>query len=669
MQRFVKLKINQNIQTAQNALNNNIYLEEGQQSKVNADTAMPVNNPSFKSGAGLIGGLGNMMQGMQNGGFLVSFLVQDCLGMTLPRVATGFTRDYEVTGKLNMQEGKEVFLRESLSGPLMMAVAPAMMILAAKFGKSTNINTKLIKRYGADFKEYISKANFDKSLLNNKTKLKEKYLQHSIREMLENTLGKENVKDADIKYLLEQLKDYEKIPQSIQNKSRKFKKNFKKQAMENAVKRINDRYYETTSNLENLGKVKVGKADNLTTVKSEEALDSLLKYTDDVITNNKKLSSFTADNADEFMNKAVAKRFLTTISTVAATLGVLSVVPKIYAKSDVAPGAQTAMIQKENAAKSVETEKKEENNNDNNVSFKGKGGGCSSSILAKLGKFLREKLGDKFATNFEYDGHNFTQALMLALSGGGLLLPRGIKAYKRAQVDENTGKKDKTEIYEILIRDLCSSLSVVFAVPMLTRGIVSSYEDKVGFVLMQKDRTKTGFKKFIDTINPFSESHVLSLKELNYLYGGVNSRNKMLNFCDYINKNDGDLAKIFAKSEFSEAVFNKNTFELKSIENLSKKEKNAKIINLFKNTKDKKLLSDDNINKLMNGVNKSKGKTKMLSFAKGLNALPEALAMFVISPIILGWLIPELTYANTRRINAKKMKNNNEDKDSFKKSI
>ncbi len=50
-----------------------------------------------------------------------------------------------------------------------------------------------------------------------------------------------------------------------------------------------------------------------------------------------------------------------------------------------------------------------------------------------------------------------------------------MKAYNRAQVDDN-GKKDMTEIYEILIRDVSSSLAVVFAVPMLTRAFVSSYE-------------------------------------------------------------------------------------------------------------------------------------------------------------------------------------------------
>ena len=48
------------------------------------------------------------------------------------------------------------------------------------------------------------------------------------------------------------------------------------------------------------------------------------------------------------------------------------------------------------------------------------------------------------------------------------------------KVDEN-GKKDLTELWEILIRDISSSLSVVFLVPMLTRASVTSYEGKSGF--------------------------------------------------------------------------------------------------------------------------------------------------------------------------------------------
>ena len=53
---------------------------------------------SFK-GAGALNIVGSFMNGIEKQGFLASFLVQDVLGMTLPRTYTAFHRDKEVTGK------------------------------------------------------------------------------------------------------------------------------------------------------------------------------------------------------------------------------------------------------------------------------------------------------------------------------------------------------------------------------------------------------------------------------------------------------------------------------------------------------------------------------------------------------------------------------------------
>ena len=66
---------------------------------------------------------------------------------------------------------------------------------------------------------------------------------------------------------------------------------------------------------------------------------------------------------------------------------------------------------------------------------------------------------------------------------------------------------------------------------------------------------------------------------------------------------------------------------------------------------DKKSI-DEMITKLMKGVSKG-GKSRVTSFARGLNSVPGLLTTFLISPYILGWFIPRLTYKNTRRIHAK----------------
>ena len=125
---------------------------------INNNDKQEKQNVAFKSGmVGALNASGALMQSIENGGFLASFLIQDGIGMTVPRTAAGFLRDKEHTGHYNMQEGFEVLGREGMTGPCMMAVAPLSLLLAAKFGKSTCVNTQLIKRFGNSLKEILAK--------------------------------------------------------------------------------------------------------------------------------------------------------------------------------------------------------------------------------------------------------------------------------------------------------------------------------------------------------------------------------------------------------------------------------------------------------------------------------------------------------------------------------
>ena len=53
-----------------------------------------------------------------------------------------------------------------------------------------------------------------------------------------------------------------------------------------------------------------------------------------------------------------------------------------------------------------------------------------------------------------------------------------------------------------------------------------------------------------------------------------------MNFCEYIDKNNGDLQKILQKSPEAKEWFNSSTFELDSIKNLSKKEQNEPVADI-----------------------------------------------------------------------------------------
>ena len=65
---------------------------------------------------------------------------------------------------------------------------------------------------------------------------------------------------------------------------------------------------------------------------------------------------------------------------------------------------------------------------------------------------------------------------------------------------------------------------------------------------------------------------------------------------------------------------------------------------------------DDMISQIMRKASNPKA-NKIASFAKGLNSIPAIITTFLISPYVLGWLIPRFTYANTRRLHAEAAEN------------
>ena len=401
---------------------------------------------------------------------------------------------------------------------------------------------------------------------------------------------------------------------------------------------------ENSSDLYGVNTLQVGEGKTKAAFGLEETFVALKNFGNDVITNNSKALDIDEGAVDNIVNNFATKRLLTNIANVAITLGGLSLLPKLYMRSDVAPGARLHQSAKESDAESETTESKDLSN----PSFKGRGIN-SDGILARIGKLITKYVPEKFHELMEYTGYNFTPTMFASLSLFGLLLPRGKKAWDRAIVDEN-GKRDMTEINEILVRDTISSLSVVFAVPMMTKALVRSYEDKLGFILTNRaSDSKNWFSKVLDIINPYSDLKVLSLSDLNSIYGGIDSKSKLLNFADFVNKKGGDLEKILSQSEGRAEIFNENTFTLESIKSLSRKEKNEKIIDLFNKIKSENpLAKDESIKKLMMCTGKIK-ENKILQMARGLNSLPGFISLVIISPVLLGVLIPKLTYYNTRK--------------------
>ncbi len=589
--------------------------------------------PAFKSvgAASMLGMSASLMQWIESKGYLVSFLIQDGLGMTAPRVWTGFNRDKEITGQYNMQEGFEVLGREGITGPYIIGVAPLVLFLTGKFCKSTNTNTRLIKRMAQNMKSMIAKPEFNQAVKNDAQKFKNEFYNYNISKIYKDTVPNDADAEKTIKYLQGEFAKYA----SADKKASKL-------AYQNILETINNKMLENSTNYYAVNKVVVGEGGTKASFATAEALRAIKDFGDDAIINNSSYAAIDANAIENMKNNFAAKRWFTNAANIAVTLGGLSILPKLYARSDVSP-----------SAKALE-HMQHKNENSSEVAFKGKGVN-NGGFFAGLGKLITKYTPEKWQELLEYNGYNFTKTTFALLSTLGLLLPRGKRAWDRAQIDEN-GKRDMTEINEILLRDTVSSLSVVFAVPMLTKALVRSYEDAKGFILTNRASDgKNMFKKFLDIINPYSDLEVLSVADLDAIYGNIDSKAKLMNFSNFVKNKGGDLEKILSKSENKTCMFNENTFTLESIKHLSKEEKNKKIIELFERISDTDAGVKEGISKLMKGTGGIK-QNKIAKMARGLNSLPGAISTVFISPIILGILIPMLTYHNTRKANAKKMK-------------
>ena len=592
-------------------------------------------NPGFKSSMimPILGGTGTAMQWIEKQGYLISFLIQDGLGMTLPRVVTGFNRDKEVTGTYNIQEGLEVLGREGMTGPYIIGVAPAVLAVTGLFCRTTNTNTRLIKRLSESFKQMVKDPKFDSAVMQDAKKFKQEFYKYHVSSIYKETVPGDKNPQETINYILEEMKLVE--PNN--------KKKIRDAALGRIQARINNRMVETTPELYKVNTLMVGDEKTKQAFNSGEVITAIRDYGIDAIERNKEKNSINEQAIDNMKNSFATKRFLTNIANVVLTLGGLSLIPKLYVRGDVAPGAK--VHSHKNGNQNLANSPVQENTA---PAFKGKGIN-NDGILTRMGKFLLKHTPEKVQALLEYTGYNFSKTTFALLATFGLLGPRGLKAWERAQVDEN-GKKDLTELNEILLRDTVSSLSVVFAVPMMTKAIVRSYEDKMGFVLTNRASDgKNWFKKFMDIIWPYSKLEVLSVADLDAIYSEIDSKAKLLNFSKFINEKGGDLQKIISKSDNANLMFNDKTFTLDSIKDLKKEEKNKKILEFFEKFDG----TSETIAKVMKGAGDIKH-NNIAKMARGLNSLPGFISTVVLSPLLLGVLIPELTYYNTKKAYEKK---------------
>lgn len=600
-------------------------------------------NTNFKGLADLPG---IIMQGIENGGFATSFIVQDTIGMTLPRTWEGLNRgvekkeDDQPKGNfiqrtknffknfnlkaMNLKEGAEVFLREGLSGPFLM-FAPMLVLFGAKkfVGKSTFTNSSLINRLGNTLTDIVKNGSHSST-----NAIKSAFYKDSIAKAVGATTSAAD-KVAEAGFVNKVLKEIETLDTytARAGKSKLRQKAVKRQQAK-IVEMFNDFHTTNNADYSMVNKLKFEGQ----TYSTSSFVDGLRGYAHDAL-KNKQVTDITESYTKNLKNNSLIKRGITNIAAGLSAIGAVSIVPKLYSLINPVPpgalpnvGTQAATQDKSTQAPQTPANTQKPNNNGNKVSFKGK--------------------WDSLARNLEFNGNNFTPALMTVSALGGLLGPRIKTAIKRAPEDPVTKKKDYSEVPEVLTRDVISTVAVTFGVPVLSKALISSYEHGSGFVLQSHPKEQlTGVKKVLDAINPFSAFKPLDLKELNSVYGGVNTPEKLSTFTRYIDNNNGSLAKIFKSAKNSKAIFAEHGLNLAELAKQSdRKSANQTIMNLAESSK-------EFAEKLVNLLKPEKGgkANKIVKKARSLNSITTGTATLIAIPAFLGVILPKIVYAQTAR--------------------
>ncbi|MBR3890214.1 hypothetical protein IKJ53_06830, partial [bacterium] len=472
----------------------------------------------------------------------------------------------------------------------------------------------------------------------NSTKdLKSAFYKNSIKEAVSRTTNVAD-KTVETKFVDKMTKEVEKLDALTEKKAAK-----KQQSK--IVEMFNDFHTSNSSDYSMVNKLKFDGQ----TYSTSSFVDGLRGYADDIL-KNKEVSDVTEEFAETFKKTSKLKRGITNISAAIATVFAVGAVPKLYSLiNPVPPGAleNNSSINentKKTASKDKNSDVKEANqtqnsqNNGNKVSF--------------TGKF------DSVARHLEFNGNNFTPVLMSVLSIFGLLYPRAKAAYDRAPENPVTKKKDYSEIPEVLTRDITSTVAVTAGVPLTSKILVSSYENASGFVLQNHSANKPrGFKKVLDAINPLNGVNPYNLNDLNAIYSKVDTKEKLNTFADYINKNDGSLAKIFNVSDDAKAVFEAHGLNLKDLAKQTDRKAANKLI------MDKASKSEEFANKLIDLLKPgAKGKAnKIVMRARTLNSITSFAATVALIPAFLGIILPKIVYAQT----AKRQQKNAEEIQKF----
>ena len=595
---------------------------------IKADRTNKINNkqnPSFR-GLGIIDSIAlGVANAIENGGLAVSFTLQDMLGTNLPRPIMGLRRNAkENNGATNKNFAAKEIVREFLTGPSMFIIPGTMLTIGKKtVGKTINVPMKFIKSFG----EIHAKQPLDAA---GKAISKEGFYQNAFTEMIKNA---KNEAEASSK-TIEVAKSFTKrLTSSISSSKEEAKATLK--ALSEDFVDISRGYAKdivyTDFTQANIGNGAAGPFKNV--------VGHMMSYADDVVV---KAAKQETSNLPEYIknitNKKIIGRNFMNVAMYACVLTFLQIIPKLYNKAEGKDNAGLKGLMREETLNDKSLNPVSENKNNK---IKDKSIPAFGSAEKLVQTLTGNGIAGKLANAFEFSGPNVSFPLLLGIMGGGILLPRTLRA------------KDKYDREEILRRDLVTCAVMCFAEKELRKGFSKLNETKSGLVLATKDKSfkdKSLPKKIFEYLRPIKGVQVMSLEQIESKYVGVDKyKDGIRGFCDFISGQGGNLGKVFSVTDESKEIVN-SLLQEEGTDIL--KADNSVITSVLEKAKD-----SEQVKKLVSLF--SDKNNPWVKKAKTLNARFTALSVLVLVPIFLGFLLPAINErATKKRIRKEKELNN-----------
>lgn len=477
--------------------------------------------PSFK---GSFNPIVTVMDAIDKGGFAASFIAQDGIGMVAPRIYEGLNRNRpkdengNKTGPLNWEFARREGIREILSGPSAFLIPMGLMGIIKKVsGTANNVHVSHISALGEEFVKYAVQ---NPSQVHNPEAFKRGYYSQVFENILSNSTDR-NLSGDKLKRIAgdfaNKLVDSEKLRATGKKKEANV-------ILSNLTETfMNLRKSNTAASNNNMTVVMGLSGDKKLTSSISRIFQSLVDYTGDALEKTSKhLVETPAADISEYIKKfnlqRSGTRVLANLGMWGAVVGFYALIPKLY----------NFGLKHDPGLKGLEG-KQEHDSKKKDVAFTG-------SVVSKVGEIaVKEgKLGS-LLSQFEFNGASMSIPAMLTLLFGFTLPTR----YSNAKSDK--------EKKEILVRDIVSFGSILFAAKALSRGFSNIFSKISGLALNIKpaDHSKGFLYKLKNYFTAGNGINVLSSEQIVSKYSDITKYKDRINgFFTFLEENGGDVRKV-----------------------------------------------------------------------------------------------------------------------------